>query len=369
MKRLGIILITAGAVLCTGACAGVEPEGIAALDKRIADIRGELDKTRTLVREELDRLSKDIALKLDELEESILTELDEAVCRAEDNILEGTMGLRKTIRYISTKSDADIALWGQRMNAMTERAAIVFTQSMERMQEESYAAIARGDVDLQQRISLAQGKTRWMQENLSSLTSRADKTISSLDGIEQRFTSLNSQLPLFQKRMGDMQSLLEQYEASLQTLIGERLKDYQCSDLGGISNKLYETYFQLEAMHDEVVSMAGEIEDGFSSIPDIEGALSEAEDLVDEMDEMEDLVDSFDMGYIQEILSELEEAYSYALSGYDELDEIESRFEFLEDFMSDLELDSDSCADRLNQLIQACEDTISEMEGWVSDLD
>ena len=365
MRRLGIII----AVFCAVACSGSYQENIDALDRRIGDIRAELDKTRELVKEELQRLSKDIIGKLDEMEETVLTALDEAVSRAEDRILSETMQVRKTIRVMSMKTDADLALWGRRMNAMAEKSAGLFTESMERMKQESETAIARGDKELQQRISLTQNKVQWMQKNLSSLSARADKTVSSLSGIEERFTNLNAQLPGFQKRMGDMQSLLEDYEISLKTLISEKLEDYQSSDLGEFSNKLYETYFEMEEMHDEIVSMASDIEDRFSSIPDIEAALDEAEDLVDEMNAMEDLVDSFDMGHIQEILSELEDVYGHAVNSDFILSDVEEGFEYLKQFMSDLELDADSCSDRLNALIHACEDAVSEMEGWASDLD
>lgn len=357
------------AVLCTAACSGVYKERIDALDQRIEDIRAELDKTRELVKEELDRLSKDIIEKLDELEETVLTALDEAVSRAEDKILSGTMEVRKTIRVLSMKTDADISLWGRRMNEMTEKSASLFTESMERMRQESETAIARGDKELQQRITLTQKKVQWMQENLASLSARADKTVSSLSGIEQQFTRLNAQLPGFQKRMSDMQLILEQYEASLRTIIAEKLENYQSSDLGGFSNQLYETYFEMEAMRDEIVSMASDIENQFSSIPDIEAALAEAEDLVEEMNAMEDLVDSFDMGYIQEVLSELEGVYGHAMNADLVLSDVEERFESLEQFMSDLEQDSGSCEDRLNELIHACEDEISELEGWGSDVD
>ena len=364
MKR--IFTLTAAALLIA-ACSPYQ-EQFRGLDERIASLKDEQAGTRQIVLSELDRLEKEILGKIDAMQEEVLDALDESVARAEDAILERTMTLRRSIRVMSARTGGDIEAWGERLGDMVDQSSSFFEKSLERMKAAQEDAIRRGDKVQQERISLVQNKVTWMQANLSGLSERAVNSVAALQGREDKYLEINALLPGLEKRKDDMQIILSQYEEQLREVIASRIKDMDGSDLGEFSRQLYDAYFEMEALNDELLGAYSDFEDSVSGMPDVESVLDDAQSLVDDMEDMREMVNSFDISYIEEVLSSLEGAYEYATSCEITTDGLEDRLEALDADVYDLWVEGDDYLRTLEDVWNILDDMLNDLESWIGDI-
>ena len=365
MKKLFSIM---AALLLVAACSPYKEE-FRNLDERISAIKAEQAGTREIILSELGRLEKEILAKIDAMQEEVLEALDESVARAEDAILERTMTIRRSIRIMSARTGADIEAWSAKLDDMLDASSTFFEQSLERLKKAEEDAIRRGDKVQQQRIAMVQKKVTWMQGNLSGLADRAATSVAALEGIEDKYVKVNALLPGLQKRKDDMELILAQYEEQLKEVMASRIKDMDSRDLSGFSAQLYDTYYEMESLNDELLSAYSDFEDCISGMPDVESALDEAQGLVDDMEDMRELVDSFDMSFIEDVLSDLEGAYEYANSCEITTSSLEERLDALDGSVGELWVRSDDYMSLLEDIWDVLDDMINDMESWLGDIE
>ena len=367
MRKYWIIAALVAAIFIPFGCSSIYDDQLDEMRDRIEHLKAEDQLTREIVAE-IDRLSEDILAQLADMEENVLDNLDQTVAKLEDLILENTMQTRKAIRIASNKAGCDIDAWTARLNHLTDKSADTFSQSLEIMKDEMEKARQLGDLVQMQRINNAIGKIEWMQNNLSGLIEQTQTRISSLEGLEKKYSEINKQLSLLMDRKKNMLVLIDSYEAQFRDVISANLENWESKDLGDFSQELYAMYVKMQGMREEIIEMTSQVQDNLDNMPDIESALDDAQSLVDTMYDMESLIDDFDLSSIDDIISELNFAMGYASTGEFTIDELSDKFDSYDAVASEMLYSFYDWEAQLDEMWDFLDDAVCTLEDYISDI-